>query len=311
MEINFNRILICLELNDTDSTIIKYATQLAQISGTQNLIFLYASNADNLPEKLAEKFNDLDISILMTPEQMEQEVATVSSIPKGINAQYKVIAQAPVPAIVEFAAKEDVDLIVAAQPVTSAQYSHEGSRLAMRLAYKSHCSLVSVPMNAKLQLRRMLTPVRNSDCSRRALQTAINLGLCENVTPTVFAHYVYPVSPGHARVGLSYEEFSEALKECAVEEVNELMTKINKSTAIIQPVFIDDPEDHPARLIAETIKSENVDAVFIGSRGRSGAAGIILGHVTETLIVASPVPVFAIKKKGDNVGLLKALGMLM
>lgn len=46
---------------------------------------------------------------------------------------------------------------------------------------------------------------------------------------------------------------------------------------------------------------------MIGSRGRTGAAGVLLGRVTEQLIRKSTVPVLAAKKKGECIGVLRAL----
>jgi nucleotide-binding universal stress UspA family protein len=51
--------------------------------------------------------------------------------------------------------------------------------------------------------------------------------------------------------------------------------------------------------------------IVIGARGRTGAAGILLGTVTEQLIRVSPVPVLAIKNKGECIGVLRALQQLM
>ena len=48
-------------------------------------------------------------------------------------------------------------------------------------------------------------------------------------------------------------------------------------------------------------------AVVIGARGRTGAAGVLLGTVTEHLILKSPSPVLAVKKKGECIGVLRAL----
>ena len=46
---------------------------------------------------------------------------------------------------------------------------------------------------------------------------------------------------------------------------------------------------------------------MIGARGRTGAAGVLLGTVTEQLIRKSPSPVLAVKKKGECLGVLRAL----
>jgi nucleotide-binding universal stress UspA family protein len=204
-----------------------------------------------------------------------------------------------------------VDLIMVAQPRTVADMPYAGSRLAVRLASKCHCSLASIPAGRELKFDRALAPIRNSECSRRALQSAIDLASAAGDEFEIIAHYVYPIAAGYARVGLSYEEFGEALQGCAEQEYRKLMETVDVGSARITPVFTGDTEDNPARHIAQEIVERDVDVVFIGSRGRTGPAGIILGHVTEALIMSSPAPVVAIKEKGENIGLLKALGIIM
>jgi nucleotide-binding universal stress UspA family protein len=67
----------------------------------------------------------------------------------------------------------------------------------------------------------------------------------------------------------------------------------------------------PVKVILERCKKTSCDLIVIGARGRTGAAGILLGTVTEQLIRVSPVPVLAIKKKGECIGVLRALQQLM
>jgi nucleotide-binding universal stress UspA family protein len=51
--------------------------------------------------------------------------------------------------------------------------------------------------------------------------------------------------------------------------------------------------------------------IAIGSRGRTGTAGVLLGKVTEELIAQSRLPVLAVKRKGEQIGILQALLSLM
>ncbi len=60
-------------------------------------------------------------------------------------------------------------------------------------------------------------------------------------------------------------------------------------------------------VILEELGSRQDRAVVIGARGRTGAAGVLLGTVTEQLIRRSPSPVLAVKRKGECLGLLRAL----
>ena len=201
-------------------------------------------------------------------------------------------------------------MIVAPKPSPAAGLSDGSKRLAVRLAMKSTCSLLAVPPEGVVRLDRVLAPVRNSECSRRALQCAIDMANASSRSPEVIAYYAFPVPSGHLRIGLSYADFSGALQEHAEKEMERLLHRIEPSGAKIREVYVDDPKDQPAELIAQAVKDEKVDVVFIGSRGRSGAAGVLLGHVTEALVSSSPAPVMAVKKKGESIGLLHAIGIL-
>jgi nucleotide-binding universal stress UspA family protein len=47
--------------------------------------------------------------------------------------------------------------------------------------------------------------------------------------------------------------------------------------------------------------------VAVGARGRTAAAALLLGSVTEQLIRSTEIPLIAVKKKGTGMGLLDAL----
>ena len=68
-----------------------------------------------------------------------------------------------------------------------------------------------------------------------------------------------------------------------------------------------DLHGNPVSVILDALAPVAADLVVIGARGRTGAAGVMLGTVTEQLIRESPVPVLAVKKKGECLGILRAL----
>lgn len=311
METEFKKILVCLSNTDADKRLVESAGVLARAAGTEEVLFCRVELAGKIPEQVADRFKDLTPSPETVEDEMEETVAASFGEAEGIRRRYEARAGAPVHEILSLAASEDVDLIAVSQPDAAPGLAAELANLATRLARKSHCCLVSLPPFTDARMRRVLVPVRNSECSRRALQTAIDLAEALGDGAEVIAHYVYPVPAGYARVGLTFEEFSAALKDAAQDELEALMKKIEKRDVQLTTVFTEDPEDNPSATILKLIDERKVDSVVIGSRGRTGAAGIILGHVTETLIEKSPTPVLAVKKKGENIGLLKALGVLM
>ncbi len=47
-------------------------------------------------------------------------------------------------------------------------------------------------------------------------------------------------------------------------------------------------EGHPAHEIVKTAKSENVDMIFLGSRGRSDMMGLVMGSVSHKVMHLAP-----------------------
>ncbi len=54
-------------------------------------------------------------------------------------------------------------------------------------------------------------------------------------------------------------------------------------------------EGHPAHEIVETAKSENVDMIFVGSRGLGDATGLMMGSVSHKVMHIAPCTCVAVK----------------
>ena len=90
-----------------------------------------------------------------------------------------------------------------------------------------------------------------------------------------------------------------------------IISQGNIPSLFVNATCLPDLRLDPVKVILERCNEIACDLVVIGARGRTGAAGILLGTVTEQLIRVCPVPVLAIKKKGECIGVLKALQQLM
>ena len=93
-----------------------------------------------------------------------------------------------------------------------------------------------------------------------------------------------------------------ALRECA-----RVIKRANTHGVNVKCKCIADLHRKPVQIILEALGSGLGQEVVIGARGRTGAAGVLLGTVTEQLIRQSPSPVLAVKKKGEYLGVLRAL----
>jgi len=101
------------------------------------------------------------------------------------------------------------------------------------------------------------------------------------------------------------EEFAGVMMENGEKEFQNLISSCYVKEFEIQPYYV--LNSSPSKAILEAAKNLNVNLIVIGARGRSRAAAILLGRVTEKLIWNASIPVLAVKKKGTGMSLLQAL----
>ena len=146
---------------------------------------------------------------------------------------------------------------------------------------------------------------RNSECSANALEAACEIA--EAAGAAVCCLNVFHVGSGHSSIRSSMHDHTAALNKEAEHENRKLLARTNTRGLAVQEKCVADLYAQPVPLILEEIDKQSADLVVIGARGRSGAAGVLLGTVTEQLICRGSVPVLAVKKKGECLGVLKAI----
>ena len=62
-----------------------------------------------------------------------------------------------------------------------------------------------------------------------------------------------------------------------------------------------------AHVIDRVAERDGVDLIVMATRGRSRSAAILLGSVTEEMIIETRVPLLVVKHYGVQIGLLEAL----
>ena len=207
--------------------------------------------------------------------------------------------------MLRYAHEKDIDLIMLGRRHGRQREPGDTALLARRLSRKATCSVLVLPEEYRSQADRLVVPVRDSECSAGALEVAC--GIAASTGAAVTALNIYRVGPGYARTGVTLEEHQALLEEAAERECASLLEKTDTHGRTVECKCVPDLQGDPVPIILEMLGDGLGQAVVIGARGRTGAAGVLLGTVTEQLIRKSPSPVLAVKKKGECLGLLRAL----
>jgi len=217
----------------------------------------------------------------------------------------KVVDRPPLIEILRYALDQQIDLIVMGRRAVSEKNRGYETALVRRVTRKATCSVLVLPKNTEPGVRRILVPVRDSECSATALDAACEMAAAFGAR--VRCLNVFRVTSEYERVGSTLEEHTALLRQSAEKECARLLERVDTQGVDVDARCVADRKHRPVPIILDRSEREGADLLVIGSRGRTGAAGVLLGRVTEQLIRKSTVPVLAAKTKGECIGILRAL----
>ncbi len=289
----FQRVLVCIGHPEYRQRMLEYAGGRSRLAKIEEVHVLYVAENGADP---AEELTSEALEALV--EEHFQGHGDEKFVLEGLRGS-------PLIEPLRYAHDKNIDLIMLGRHYGRKNDAPDDALLARRITRKATCSVVVLPDNYQITADAILVPIRDSECSAAALETACDIAA--HTKAPVTALNVYHVGSGYSRVGTSLDEHQALLETAATRECERLIKRIDTHGVEVSCKCRSDLEGEPAPIIHEEIADIGARLVVIGARGRSGAAGVLLGNVTEQLIQKSPVPVLAVKKKGECLGVLRAL----
>lgn len=293
----YQRILVGLKGADRAAGMLGYIGAIARRAQTREIHILHVVDPEAGPPPPDAAPPDVDAFRSQAAEHYRGH--------GGEQVICEVVTGSPLLETLRYARDKDIDLIVIGKrPEGGPEAEHEAV-FARRLTRKATCSVLVLPEGAPVQNRKIVVPARNSDCSAQALGIAAEIAAATGAAVTCLN--VFQVHCGYSRVGMTFEEHKAALRTAAEQDCAHLLARVETGSVRISTLCRPDLQGQPVPIILDTVRNESADLIVIGARGRSGAAGVLLGKVTEQLIQRSPVPLLAVKKKGECLGIVEAL----
>ena len=132
--------------------------------------------------------------------------------------------------------------------------------------------------------------------SQAALRTAVRMAEALHLDVTVARAWSFSTAPRPESSAAGYmpsvEEFEAATARELEQDVEPLRTANPGVT--IRTVVV---HDNPARALLDA--SADVDLMVVGSRGRGGFAGLVLGSVSEQIVRHAACPVLVDRERAD------------
>lgn len=294
------KIMVGLDLTETDETLIEYTKYLNLVLRPNEIAFVHVQKHLNVPEEIKKAFPALDEPVDESfVKEMIHETEGFNIV--GTEIKYEVFDGSPLEALLRKSIQNAVDLIV----VGRKKNMGFSGLVPQKLIRRSSSHVLLVPENTTPKIKKILVAVDFSDYSKMAIDAAIHIA--EHANAEVICQHLYEVPIGYHKTGKSYQEFADIMKNNAKDRYDAFIKNIYVDGINPKPVFTLNNHNKLSSKIMEAAKDQSADLIIIGGRGRTDAAALLLGSVTEELITAdTDIPMLVMKKKDKKFGLWDA-----
>jgi len=282
----YDRILLPYDGSEGAAGVLHHAGEIAHwADATVQVLHVADTARDSVTVVGGET---IDVLVREGERTVDEAAETLTTL--GVTHDTEVVQGNPAPAIAEYAAAHDHDLVVLPT------HGREGvSRYLLGSVSEKVVRLSSVPvLTARMQpdetlvfpYERVLVPTDGSDAAANATEHVLELAAA--LDATVHALSVVDDADLGPDVRSTVGEADERAASDAVETV--------VSAAERRGVDAVGHVEHgaPVETILEFVETNDVHAVGMGTTGRRGTDRILLGSVAEETVRSAPVPVMTV-----------------
>ncbi len=212
----------------------------------------------------------------------------------AINIQ--ILQGTPFVEVIRAVQKQGFDLVIKAANPTVGLIEHFFGSTDLRLLRKCPCPVwIDRPRSQGnyCKILAAIDPTRDFDQARLVLDLATSLAERENATLAVVHawHLIGESSLRHGRAKLPDEEVDQLLgteQKFRTEKLNEILKPYGLNTDMDEVKLI-------KGYAASTILAQEADLIVMGTIGRSGIQGLIIGNTAEQVLRSVSTAVLAVK----------------
>jgi nucleotide-binding universal stress UspA family protein len=284
----YDSILIPYDDSEGAAEVLHHASELAHwADATIHVLYVADTTRDSVTVVEGQTVDALE---RRGEDVVEEAAKTLDTL--GSSYETDVVQGNPAPTIVEYAERYDHDLIV--MPT----HGREGiSRYLIGSVSEKVVRLSSVPvLTVRMQpdetlvfpYENILVPTDGSPAATRAAEHVLEFAASLDATVHVLSVVDDTALGVDVRSSISGTEHEQA----ATDAVETVVSEANERGVTNTVRHIE--HGSPANVIRDTIESNDVHAVGMGTTGRRGTDRILLGSVAEKTVRSAPVPVMTV-----------------
>ncbi len=273
---------------ESDAELLRYVAMVARLGTATKVRFVHC-----VPGGQGD-LSTGDIEPIMADMKAQVERSFLN-VPETVEREYIVHQGPPVDHLLHEAAEHEIELLfLGHRRVHKARWA-----LTRRVVMKSPCSVWLVPDGSAALLQRILVPIDFSEPSADAIRVAVSLARLSGIPECTALHAYF--NPAVS----TYDEYDSVLLGKEQRAFEKFMEKIDSQGIFVHPIFEECVD--ASHSIVRAAKAQDSDLIVMATKGRSRAAAVLLGSVTEAAILATPTPLLAVKHSGSHMRLLEAL----
>ena len=210
----YRKIQVCIGHPDHAVKMLEYSAAVCRLTDQGEIHLIHV---DSAPAEEGQPVLPVEESFLR-----DMAARSLAGIPSA-QVSIRMVEGNPLIEILKYSVENDIDLLVLGGG--GPDPAHEAS-LARRIARKSTCSVLVLPPAPEVRARKILVPVRDTECSAKAVETAIEIA--EVTGAEVLCLNVFQVHSGVSRGNQTLEEHIARFKELADQECLNLLSRIER-----------------------------------------------------------------------------------
>jgi nucleotide-binding universal stress UspA family protein len=285
----FRRLAVGLARNESDLPLIRYAAMICRLGTVEEVRFLHVLSRASGPQPMAVDHAGVQQELLRTVGEQ------FTPAPPSVRVMCDVVDGPLTDQLLAYTAQQQVDLLLVGH-----RRGHSGRRaLARRLAMKAPCSVWMAPQDSPPALSKILVPIDFSEHAADTMLVACSMARLTGASHCLALHVYFNEAV------VTYEGYDAVLRGQEEEAWRKFIAPIDCQGVTVTPIF--EENSQVASTIRRIAGQEGADLIVMGTRGRSRSASILLGSVTEDMIIDAQVPLLAVKHFGARMSVLQAL----
>lgn len=284
----YENILLPYDGSDGAAEVLHHAGELAHwADATIHILYVADTTRDSVTVVSGDT---VDALVQQGEDVVEEATTTLDSL--GVDYETDVVQGNPAPTIVDYAEQYDQDLVVMPTHGREGVSRYLIGSVSEKVVRLSDVPVLTVRMQPDEELEfpyeNILIPTDGSTGATYAANHVIELAAALDAT----VHAVSVVDDTALGLDVRSTNTGKDSEQAATDAVDTIVSDAESHGVSETVRHIE--HGSPAEAIRDTIESNDIHAVGMGTTGRRGTDRILLGSVAEKTVRSAPVPVMTV-----------------